>query len=231
MSPAIYLSLLSVAKPYRRAAVRRYRVYLTLGSRTSTLPSCVHANGPPAHPCWDAERPAATRGGRHLADSFSGVRCSACGHLDSKVVDSRQSDDGGAIRRRRQCLACGQRFTTFERPEAATLAVVKRSGERQPFDRGKVVAGVRSAVKARPVGEGEVVALAAAVEDEMRQVPGGEVTSERVGRAVLERLREVDAIAAVRFASVYKGFDDLADFEHELTLLTKRTAPKRLTGG
>jgi transcriptional repressor NrdR len=93
------------------------------------------------------------------------------------------------------------------------------------------VAGVRSAVKARPVGEGEVVALAAAVEDEMRQVPGGEVTSERVGRAVLERLREVDAIAAVRFASVYKGFDDLADFEHELTLLTKRTAPKRLTGG
>jgi len=157
------------------------------------------------------------------------VRCSACGHLDSKVVDSRQSDDGSTIRRRRQCLACGQRFTTFERPEAATLTVVKRSGERQPFERGKVVEGVRSAVKARQVGEGEVVALAAAVEDEMRQV-GGEVTSERVGRAVLERLRELDPIAAVRFASVYKGFDDLADFEHELTLLTKRTAPKPPTG-
>ena len=91
--------------------------------------------------------------------------------------------------------------------------------------------GTSAAVKARPVGEGEVVALAAAVEDDMRQVPGGEVTSERVGRAVLERLRELDAIAAVRFTSVYKGFDDLADFEHELTLLTKRTAPKRLTGG
>ena len=142
------------------------------------------------------------------------------------MVDSRQSDDGGAIRRRRQCLACDHRFTTFERSEVVTPIVVKRSGERQPFDRAKVVAGVRAAVKARPVGEGEAVALAAAVEDEMRQIPGGEVTSERVGRAVLERLRELDVIAAVRFASVYKGFDDLADFEHELTLLTKRTAPK-----
>jgi transcriptional repressor NrdR len=161
-----------------------------------------------------------------LADNFPGVRCSACGHLDSKVVDSRQSDDGSAIRRRRQCLACDHRFTTFERSEVVTPIVVKRSGERQPFDRAKVVAGVRAAVKARPVGEGEAVALAAAVEDEMRQIPGGEVTSERVGRAVLERLRELDVIAAVRFASVYKGFDDLADFEHELTLLTKRTAPK-----
>jgi len=155
-----------------------------------------------------------------------GVRCSACGHLDSKVVDSRQSDDGGAIRRRRQCLACGQRFTTFERPEALTLTVVKRSGDHQAFDRAKVVAGVQSATKGRPVGAGEAEALAAAVEDEMRQLPSGEVTSEQVGRAVLEHLREVDVIAAVRFASVYKGFDDLADVERELTLLTKRTAPK-----
>jgi len=154
------------------------------------------------------------------------VRCSACGHLDSKVVDSRQSDDGTAIRRRRECLACTHRFTTFERMEATTLVVVKRSGERQPFERSKVVAGVRAAVKARPVGDGEAEALAAAVEDEMRRLPSDEVTSERVGRAVLERLRELDVIAAVRFASVYKGFDDLADFEEELTLLTKRTAPK-----
>jgi transcriptional repressor NrdR len=156
------------------------------------------------------------------------VRCSACGHTDSKVVDSRQSDDGGTIRRRRQCLACGQRFTTFERPEALTLTVLKRSGARQPFDRAKVVAGVQAATKGRPVGPGEADALAAAVEEEMRQLPSGEVTSERVGRAVLERLRELDVIAAVRFASVYKGFDDLADFERELTLLTKRTAPKAL---
>jgi transcriptional repressor NrdR len=154
------------------------------------------------------------------------VRCSACGHTDSKVVDSRQSDDGGTIRRRRQCLACGHRFTTFERPEALTLTVIKRSGVRQPFERAKVVAGVQAATKGRPVGAGEADVLAAAVEEEMRQLPSGEVTSERVGRAVLERLRELDVIAAVRFASVYKGFDDLADFERELTLLTKRTAPK-----
>ena len=159
------------------------------------------------------------------------MRCSACGHLDSKVVDSRQSDDGAAIRRRRECLACAHRFTTFERVEATTLMVVKRSGERQPFERAKVVAGVRAAVKARPVGDGEAEALATTVEDEMRRLPGDEVTSERVGRAVLERLRELDVIAAVRFASVYKGFDDLSDFEEELTLLTKRTAPKPPAAG
>jgi transcriptional repressor NrdR len=155
------------------------------------------------------------------------VRCAACGHLDSKVVDSRQSDDGGAIRRRRQCLACGTRFTTFERSESSGLTVLKRSGEREAFDRAKVVAGIQASVKARPVGPGEAEALALAVEDEMRGLPSGEVTSERIGRAVLEGLRELDVIAAVRFASVYKGFDDLADFERELTLLTKRTAPKR----
>jgi transcriptional repressor NrdR len=154
------------------------------------------------------------------------VRCSACGDLESKVIDSRQSDDGGTIRRRRQCLACGYRFTTFERPDAVVLTVVKRSGDREPFDRDKVVAGVNAAIKARPVADGEVEALAAAVEDEVRQQPGAEITSERVGRAVLERLRELDPVAAVRFASVYKGFDELSDFERELTLLTKRTAPK-----
>jgi transcriptional repressor NrdR len=154
------------------------------------------------------------------------VRCAACGHLDSKVVDSRQSDDGTSIRRRRQCLECGHRFTTFERPEVVALTVLKRSGHREPFDRSKVIAGVQAAVKSRPVGDGEVRALAAAVEDEMRQQPGDEVTSERVGRAVLELLQELDVVAAVRFASVYKGFDELSDFERELTLLTKRTAPK-----
>jgi transcriptional repressor NrdR len=154
------------------------------------------------------------------------MRCSACGHLDSKVVDSRQSDDGGAIRRRRECLRCGFRFTTFERSEAQGLTVLKRSGDREQFDRSKVVAGVQAATKARPVGPGEAEALAVAVEAEMRSLPMGEVTSERIGRAVLEHLRELDVIAAVRFASVYKGFDDLADFERELTLLTKRTAPK-----
>jgi transcriptional repressor NrdR len=154
------------------------------------------------------------------------VRCPACGHIDSKVVDSRQSDDGSTIRRRRECLECRQRFTTFERLEASALVVIKRSGVREPFDRAKVIVGVEAAVKARPVGDGEVQALAAAVEEEVRQTPGGEVTSERVGRAVLEHLQELDPVAAVRFASVYKGFDDVSEFAAEITLLTKRTAPK-----
>jgi transcriptional repressor NrdR len=163
------------------------------------------------------------------------VRCPACSSLDDKVVDSRQAEDGQSIRRRRQCLVCGSRFTTFERVEAVAMMVIKRSGRRELFDPVKITAGVQSAAKARPVGAAEIDDLAVAVEEELRLEAGSEVTSERVGRAVLERLYEIDAVAAVRFASVYKGFDDPADFERELTLLprrttpiTKRTAPKAL---
>jgi transcriptional repressor NrdR len=142
------------------------------------------------------------------------------------VVDSRQAEDGQSIRRRRQCLACAGRFTTFERVEATALVVVKRSGRREQFDPAKITSGVRSAAKARPVDRGDIEALAVGVEEELRLESGFEASSERVGRAVLERLYELDAVAAVRFASVYKGFDDPSDFERELTLLTKRTAPK-----
>ena len=156
-----------------------------------------------------------------------GVRCPACGGLDDKVVDSRQADDGVTIRRRRECLTCGRRFTTFERLEEQPLVVLKRSGEREPFDRAKVIAGVRAAAKARPVADDAVEALATDVEDELRLEGGGDVSSELVGRVVLDRLREADPVAAVRFASVYKGFDDVADFEREITLLAKRTEPKR----
>jgi transcriptional repressor NrdR len=153
------------------------------------------------------------------------VQCPACSSLDDKVVDSRQADDGRSIRRRRQCLVCGGRFTTFERVEAVALMVTKRSGRRELFDPAKITAGVRSAIKGRPVDAAEIDALAIAVEEELRLESGSEVTSERVGRAVLERLYEVDAVGAVRFASVYKGFDDPADFERELTLLPRRTTP------
>jgi transcriptional repressor NrdR len=153
------------------------------------------------------------------------VRCPTCSSLDDKVVDSRQAEDGQSIRRRRQCLACGGRFTTFERVEAAALVVSKRSGVREPFDPAKIAAGVQSAAKGRPLGSRVIEALAIAVEEEIRLESGAEVTSERVGRAVLERLYELDAVAAVRFASVYKGFDDLADFQRELMLLPKRTTP------
>ncbi len=156
--------------------------------------------------------------------SVAPVRCPACAHLDDKVVDSRANDDGSAIRRRRECLACGHRFTTFERYEEVPLVVVKRSGDRVPFDPAKVEAGVRSAAKGRPVDDEQLAALAAGVEEELR-LAGGEIPSEQVGRAVLERLVELDQVAYLRFASVYKGFDDPADFQREVRLL-KATEPK-----
>ena len=155
------------------------------------------------------------------------MRCPACGTFDDKVVDSRQADDGATIRRRRECLSCGRRFTTFERLEEQSLVVAKRSGDREPFDRQKIIDGVLAAAKARPVDDTAVDALATQVEDELRLDGESEVSSERVGLAVLERLRELDPVAAVRFASVYKGFDDVADFQREVTLLSKRTEPKR----
>ena len=147
------------------------------------------------------------------------------------MVDSRQSEDGSTIRRRRACLACQHRFTTFERLEEVPLTVVKRSGERVPFDRAKVVAGLEAATKARPVEAVQREELATAVEEELR-LQGSEVASNEIGRLVLERLRDLDVVAAVRFASVYKEFDDLGDFERELSeltrsALTKATEPKR----
>jgi transcriptional repressor NrdR len=141
------------------------------------------------------------------------------------VVDSRLADDGAAIRRRRECLACGRRYTTFERPEDVGVVVLKRSGEREPFDRSKVVLGVRSAAKNRPVDEDDMERLAASVEEAMRE-RGPEVTTEQIGLAVLERLRALDEVAYLRFASVYKGFEELGDFEREVGMLTKATEPK-----
>ncbi len=155
------------------------------------------------------------------------MRCPACGVDDDKVVDSRASDDGSAIRRRRQCEACQRRFTTFERLEEAPLLVVKRSGAREPFDRHKVVTGLAAAAKNRPVSTERQSDMAAAIEERLRLECGSEVPSERIGMAVLDELAEVDQVAYVRFASVYKEFGDTADFEREIGLLTKSTAPKR----
>lgn len=160
------------------------------------------------------------------ADSVSDVRCPRCSAEDDKVVDSRASEDGSAIRRRRECLACGRRFTTFERVEEIPLVVLKRSGAREPFDRDKIVAGLRSATKNRPVDEDRLVALAVEVEDQLR-LAGGDVRSDQVGRVVLDGLRALDQVAYVRFASVYKEFSDPADFARELAHLTKDTEPKR----
>jgi transcriptional repressor NrdR len=142
------------------------------------------------------------------------------------VVDSRLADEGAAIRRRRECLGCGRRFTTFERVDEVPLWVVKRSGQREPFDRVKLVDGVRAACKNRPVTDADLQELAQAVEETLRS-RGLEPTSQQVGVAVLEQLKALDEVAYVRFASVYKGFEDLGDFEREVGLLTKTTEPKR----
>ena len=154
------------------------------------------------------------------------MRCPVCASVDDKVVDSRLADDGAAIRRRRECLACGRRFTTFERVEEVALTVVKRSGEPEPFDRAKVVAGMRAATKNRPVDAQHLEAMAAEVEEAVR-LEGPEVSTQLIGMAVLERLRVVDEVAYLRFASVYKGFEDADDFQREVGLLTKATEPKR----
>ncbi len=141
-------------------------------------------------------------------------------------MDSRVAEDGGAIRRRRECLGCNRRFTTFERVEEVPLWVVKRTGLREPFDRSKVVAGIRSACKNRPVTDEAMETLAQEVEDVLR-AETAEPTSQQVGVVVLEHLKALDEVAYLRFASVYKGFEEAGDFQREAGLLTKTTEPKR----
>jgi transcriptional repressor NrdR len=152
------------------------------------------------------------------------MRCPWCGHGEDKVVDSRSAEEGGAIRRRRECLACRRRFTTFERTEEVGLTVVKRDGGKEPFDRAKVAAGVMKATKNRPVSEEQVARLAERVEDKLRR-KGPVVTSQEVGIEILALLRRLDEVAYLRFASVYKDFQELTDFERELGIqLQKREA-------
>ena len=146
------------------------------------------------------------------------MRCPACATDDTRVVDSRASDEGAAIRRRRNCVGCGYRFTTFERLEARLLHVRKRSGQRVPFERRKIVAGLAAATKGRPVGADAVESMAQEIEELARRADPP-MTTEDIGRAVLERLRNHDQVAYLRFASVYKGFDAGADFARELRLL------------
>ena len=155
------------------------------------------------------------------------MHCVVCRHDDTKVVDSRTAEDGNAIRRRRECPSCGHRFTTFERIDEQPIMVVKTKGGRQPFDRTKIVSGVLAAAKGRPIDEAAANALADSVEEELRLQGGGDVPSTRVGLAVLERMRRLDHVAYLRFASVYKNFDDAADFQREVALLDKSTEMPR----
>jgi transcriptional repressor NrdR len=151
------------------------------------------------------------------------MRCPYCSNEEDKVVDSRLADEGRAIRRRRECLACGRRFTTFERIEEIPLVVQKRGGGEDPFDRQKIAEGIRRAVKNRPVTDRQIDALAEEVEEAVRANAGRRVPSADIGREVLDRLRALDDVAYLRFASVYKGFSELTDFERELLTLVKKS--------
>jgi transcriptional repressor NrdR len=144
------------------------------------------------------------------------VFCPYCKHAESRVIDSRTADDGAAIRRRRSCPACGRRFTT---QETVILMVAKRSGATEPFAREKIVGGVRRACQGRPVTEDQLAILAQQVEDTIRARGSGEVASHDVGLAILGPLRELDEVAYLRFASVYRGFESLTDFEAEISAL------------
>lgn len=153
------------------------------------------------------------------------MRCPTCGVDDDKVVDSRPADDGVAVRRRRECQTCGGRFTTFERVEAPGILVRKRSGTTMPFSRQKVLDGMIRSAKGRVPTE-ELERAANDVEAAIRAMGEAEVTSEQVGLQVLTQLRDLDPVAYVRFASVYKDFQGPEDFESELVHLRKDAPPK-----
>jgi len=150
------------------------------------------------------------------------MRCPYCRHPDSRVVDSREQDEGQVIRRRRSCPECGRRFTTVEE---ATLAVIKRSGVTEPFSRQKIVTGVRRACQGRPVDEDALAQLAQTVEEAIRATGVAEVPTDEVGLAILQPLRHLDEVAFLRFASVYQGFSSIDDFEKAITELRNEHGP------
>ena len=144
------------------------------------------------------------------------MHCPFCRHPDSRVIDSRTSDDGLSIRRRRQCPECGGRFSTIE---TASLNVIKRSGVIESFSREKVMSGVRKACQGRPVTEADLAMLAQAVEESVRQTGVSQIDTNEIGLAILGPLRELDEIAYLRFASVYQAFETLDDFDAAIALL------------
>ena len=158
------------------------------------------------------------------------MHCPYCRHTDTRVVDSRVAEDGGSIRRRRTCAseACGKRFTTVELMQ---LTVLKRSGATEPFTRDKAIAGVRKACKGRPVSEDDLACLGQAVEDALRLAGAAEVPAHEVGLAILGPLRDLDEVAYLRFASVYRAFESAEDFEREISALRADRAPQPVPTG
>ena len=154
------------------------------------------------------------------------MRCPWCAHEDDKVVDSRSVERGGAIRRRRECLSCRRRYTTFERVEDLGLIVIKRDGTKEPYVREKLVSGIERSLANRPVTDEEVATVAGKVEAKLRR-KGPQVTSQDVGLEVLAELKKLDKVAYLRFASVYKDFQEISDFERELGMLLQKRSPAK----
>jgi transcriptional repressor NrdR len=144
------------------------------------------------------------------------VNCPFCRHEDSRVIDSRPTDEGTSIRRRRECTECGSRFSTAE---TAVLSIIKRSGAAEPFSREKIINGVRKACQNRPVDDDDLALLAQRVEESLRATGQAEIEAQEVGMAILSPLRELDEVAYLRYASVYRNFSSLEDFEGEIALL------------
>ncbi len=151
------------------------------------------------------------------------MRCLFCGHMESKVIDSRSTEEGNTIRRRRECLECGKRFTTYEKIETIPMIVVKKDGTRETFDRDKVLNGILRACEKRPVTLSDIEKLIDDIESKLYNMLEREVTSERVGEMVMERLQKLDDIAYVRFASVYRQFKDINSFMDELAKIIKKS--------
>nr|WP_325185524.1 transcriptional regulator NrdR [uncultured Oscillibacter sp.] len=147
------------------------------------------------------------------------MKCPFCGFSESKVIDSRPAEEGASIRRRRECLSCGKRFTTYETVESLPMVVMKKDGSRQSFDRRKVLAGMIRACEKRPVPLADLERIAAEIEQDLQNSMEREISTEDVGEKVMERLRKVDQVAYVRFASVYRQFKDIDTFKEELNKL------------
>lgn len=147
------------------------------------------------------------------------MKCPYCGYSESKVIDSRPADENSSIRRRRECLSCGKRFTTYETVESLPMVVVKKDGSRQSFDRRKVLGGMIRACEKRPVPLAELEKIAEEIEQDLQNSMEREISTEAIGEKVMERLRNVDQVAYVRFASVYRQFKDIDTFMQELTKL------------
>lgn len=157
------------------------------------------------------------------AEIGEGMKCPFCGHQEDKVVDSRASSDGVAIRRRRECLGCSKRFTTYEHLEEQPLMIIKKDGRREPFDRHKLLAGLVKACEKRPVSMDSLEHLVDQIERELSQQFEREVSSSEIGERVMKNLHAIDPVAYVRFASVYREFKDVAEFMKELKdLLAQR---------